>query len=59
MNMQIDRLPIIGGQRREVRGITRAPTRRSGWPGALSYRFKCRSGSGRSVRADAAETVSR
>ena len=32
----------------------RAHCRRSGRSGALSYRFKCRSGSGRSVRADAA-----
>ena len=34
-------------------------SRGSGRPGAPSHRFKCRSGSGRSVRAEAAETVSR
>ena len=43
----------------EVACRRRASSRRSGRSGALSYRFKCRSGSGRSVRADAAETVSR
>ena len=47
------------GDRAAQRGPAAVPARLAGAARALSYRFKCRSGSGRSVRADAAETVSR